>query len=93
MTAPPPSKTWKKASTQPIHLGWYERRYPLIQGNHPHPCPFDFWNGTAWLAGFPDNQGDTLPSGQKVQATAIANDQRLPWRLPSTISHDRRPCT
>lgn len=93
MTTATPSPSWKRAGTQPAQLGWYERRYPLIGGKHPHPCPFDFWNGTAWLAGFPDNQGDTLPSGHKVQATAIANDQRLPWRIPSGISNDRRTRT
>lgn len=59
MTATLPSNTWKKASLQPAHLGRYERS-PLIDGKHPHPCPFDFWNGTARLAEFPDNQWNTL---------------------------------
>lgn len=78
MTAP--STKWTRASTKPAHIGWYERKYPLINGLHQHPCPFDFWNGTAWLGGFPDKQGDTLPSGHKVQAAVIARDQHLPWR-------------
>lgn len=71
---------WTRASTKPANIGWYERKYPLIAGQHQHPCPFDFWNGVAWLGGFPDKQGDVLPTGHKVQAATIANDQHLPWR-------------
>lgn len=66
---------WTRASTKPANIGWYERKYPLIAGQHQHPCPFDFWNGIAWLGGFPDKQGDVLPTGHKVQAATIANDQ------------------
>ena len=78
------SEKFKRASTKPVNIGWYERQYPLINGLHQHPCPFDFWNGTAWLGGFPDREGDVLPSGYKVQAVVIARDQSLPWRnLPS----------
>lgn len=82
------STKWTRASAPPAHIGWYERHYPLIHGRYQHPCPFDFWNGTAWLAGFPDKQGDALPTGHTVQAAAVAKDQHLPWRnLPGHRHH------
>lgn len=84
---------WTKASITPAHIGWYERKYPLINGLHQHPCPFDFWNGTAWLGGFPDKHGDVLPSGHKVQAAVIARDQRLPWRNLPGHKHPTPRCS
>lgn len=82
------TKKWTRACVKPANIGWYERKYPLIAGQHQHPCLFDFWNGVAWLGGFPDKQGDVLTTGHTVQAATIANDQHLPWRnLPGRRYH------
>lgn len=67
----------EKSQPQPTQLGWYERRYPLIHGKYLlHPCPFDFWNGAAWLAGFPDNQWNTL------LGTAMPAIDKAPYLKP-----------
>ena len=72
-----------RGDTKPARQGWYERKYPLIAGQHQHPCPFDFWDGRNWFPGLPDQSSPLrvkhIGMGVK-QDKAPAKDQSLPWR-------------
>lgn len=76
------TNTWKRPGTKPAHhyVGWCERDYPLIDGKHKHPCPFDYWTGYKWLAGYPDKDNGAPVGGMMVVANGNASDQYLRWR-------------
>ena len=81
--APIKTQSWTRASAPPQRPGWYERQHRVVNGKQvlPHPCPYDFFNGIAWIAGFPDQEnGDELGNGLRVVSKEFCRDQLLPWR-------------
>jgi len=71
-----------RADVKPGRAMWCERQYPEVQPGVPHPCPYDYFDGTAWRPGMPYKHSQWRIKKGDIGVIYLKNAvaKNLPWR-------------